>query len=60
MIRNDVKEYNQSVVAKILQYKWIRSEELGHDIGEDKACREWIQKYAKDHRVWWNDNHLFN
>lgn len=39
-------------------YKWIRSEEAHHDLG-NKACIEWIEKYAKDYRKKWNKDHKF-
>ena len=30
---------------EILEYKWLESEKLAHDIGMDRAIREWLQKH---------------
>ncbi len=38
----DVQEQN----AEIMKYKWIESEKEGHDIGTEKAAKEWVEKYG--------------
>jgi len=40
-------------VQEIERYKWIRSEEAGHDIGEYQAASQWIRQYAKAFANWW-------
>ena len=37
---------------EIEKYKWIRSEEVGRDLGLF-ACLDWIQKYAVSFRENW-------
>lgn len=34
---------------EILDYKWLKSHELGKDIGMDRAIREWLQEH---HALW--------
>jgi predicted transcriptional regulator len=46
-IKQDLKEQFE----EMLKYKWIESEKAGYDLGE-KACLEWITKYAKQWREW--------
>jgi hypothetical protein len=31
---------------EVERYKWIESEKAGRDIGLERACREWLSKYA--------------
>ena len=38
----DVAQQND----EIMKYKWIESEREGHDIGEETAAMEWIEKYG--------------
>ena len=33
------------LIAEINRYKWIESEKLGHDIGMERALREWMSKH---------------
>jgi hypothetical protein len=40
-------------IEEIMKYKWIESEKFGYDIGEERACNEWIRKYAKIFREEW-------
>lgn len=35
---------------EVLRYKWIRSEEVGHDIGFEKALIDWTLKHREDWR----------
>ena len=41
---------------EIARYRWIRSEEEHHDLGR-QAAMEWVQKYAKQWRKWYEDHH---
>ena len=34
------------VRKEIERYKWIESEKHGADIGEERACREWLSLHA--------------
>jgi len=38
----DVAQQND----EIMKYKWIESEREGHDIGEEAAAMEWVEKYG--------------
>lgn len=44
-------------INEILKYKWIESEKAGYDIGSNRACLEWRDKYAKSYREWWDEQH---
>ncbi len=46
-----IKEELKEQFEEMLKYKWIESEKAGCDLGE-KACLEWISKYAKQWREW--------
>lgn len=37
---------DKAVRDEIDRYKWIESEKVGHDIGFDRASREWLEKHA--------------
>jgi hypothetical protein len=37
---------DREVLGEIERYKWIESEKAGHDIGFEKASREWLDRYA--------------
>lgn len=41
---------------EIARYRWIRSEEEHRDMGR-QAAMEWVQKYAKEWRQWYEDHH---
>ena len=41
-------------VEEILKHKWIESEKAGHDVGEKWAAADWVRKYAKQFREYWN------
>jgi hypothetical protein len=41
-------EILRSQQEEINKYKWIESEKKGHDIGWDRASREWMQKHFPD------------
>lgn len=45
---------------EILKYKWIESEKVGHDIGNNKACNEWIIKFARIFRIEWEGRYMLN
>jgi hypothetical protein len=38
-------EMARSQLEEIKKYKWIESEKAGHDIGWERARREWIQRH---------------
>jgi hypothetical protein len=42
-------EYLKAQILEIEKYKWIRSEEVGYELG-DNVIREWICLYAKKFR----------
>ena len=35
---------DKAVRDEVDRYKWIESEKAGHDIGFDRASREWLEK----------------
>ena len=60
MDKEEFKDFLEVQVSEINKYKWIRSEEEGHDIGRNCACKEWVVKgYAKNFRIIWERNHPF-
>ncbi len=48
--------YKQFITEReeILRYKWIKSEEAGHDIGFEKALVDWTM----NHRANWREKAL--
>lgn len=42
-------EFMQLQISEINKYKWIRSEQVGYDMGRE-AVLEWIMLYAADFR----------
>lgn len=36
----------QQQKMEIMQYKWIESEKLGRDIGQETAALQWVQRYG--------------
>jgi membrane-bound lytic murein transglycosylase MltF len=44
----------QAEIAEIQKYRWLESEKLSYDIGEEIAAVEWIRQYAKSFREYWN------
>ena len=44
----------QTQLQEILRHKWIESEKAGHDLGK-AAVEDWIKKYARLWRKWWED-----
>jgi len=51
-------EFMHDEQEEIKKYKWIESENAGKDVG-NKACIEWIERYAKDFRKKWYKDHKF-
>ena len=37
---------DKEVLKEIDRFKWIESEKAGHDIGFEKASRQWLDRYA--------------
>jgi len=58
-ICDNIKEFQyflQLQVEEMKKYKWIESEKVGHDLGNN-AISDWIQKYAKDFREQYLHSH---
>ena len=34
------------VVEEIKRHLWIESERAGHDIGYERACEDWVQRFS--------------
>ena len=49
----DIQEETKAVCYEILSYKWLESEKMGQDIGEDRAAQEWIRNY---YECWFQSN----
>jgi hypothetical protein len=48
-------EIVRSQREEIKKYKWIESEKIGHDIGWERATREWMQKHFPQWKQYtWN------
>lgn len=39
---------------EILDFKWLESEKVGHDIGLDKAKIQWESRYFNKWKTWLN------
>ena len=52
-----LKMYLETQILEIMKYKWIRSEELGYDIGAERAAQEWVDKYAASFSSFWKSTH---
>lgn len=37
-------------VQEIEKHKWIESEKVGHDVGEDWAAVDWVSRFAEEYR----------
>ena len=58
MDQDEFREFLEVQIEEINKYKWIRSEEEGHDIGKNCACNEWVVRgYAKNFRIYWEQTH---
>lgn len=53
-----LKAYLEKQIEEIMRYKWIRSEQLGHDIGAERAAREWIDMFAENFARHWRDTNI--
>ncbi len=47
----DIKALVGEVVEEIMKYKWIESEKIGKDIGENEAAMRWITEH---YDLWFN------
>lgn len=56
MNQNEFKQFLQVQSEEMLKHKWIMSEKANHDLGQE-AITDWIRKYAKDFRKFWQINH---
>jgi len=36
------------VQEEISKHLWIESEKAGYDVGYERACRDWIEKFSAD------------
>lgn len=45
--------YAEAQCEEMQKHRWIESEKAGHDLGES-AYLDWVRKYAKSFREWWN------
>lgn len=39
---------DRAVLKEIERHKWLESEKAGHDIGFEKASRDWINRYSRE------------
>jgi hypothetical protein len=51
--RDPLAEIMQSQREEIERYKWIESAKAGHDIGRERAVREWMQNHFQE----WKRHH---
>lgn len=40
----------QAELDEVLHYKWIESEKAGHDIGFERALKEWTERHRENWR----------
>lgn len=45
--------YAEAQCEEMQKHRWIESEKAGRDLGES-AYLDWVRKYAKVFREWWN------
>jgi len=45
----------QAQKEEMEKYRWLESEKAGHDVGKTVYI-DWIRKYAKSWREWWNQD----
>jgi hypothetical protein len=48
----DISIFNPEVIEEIKKHKWIESEKQHHDIGNNKAALDWIEKYYDSWLKW--------
>ena len=46
----EFKQYLTDEVNEMQRYKWIESEKVGYDLGQN-AIFDWISKYASQYRI---------
>jgi len=44
------------IIYEIEKYKWLESERLGYDIGENIAAKQWISRYY----AFWLERYLIS
>lgn len=49
----DLRDYAEAQCKEMQKHRWIESEKAGRDLGES-AYLDWVRKYAKNFRAWWN------
>ena len=49
----DFKDYAEMQCDEMKKHRWIESEKAGRDLGEAMYC-DWVKKYAKLFREYWN------
>jgi len=54
--RETFLKFLQDEKDEMERHKWIKSEKIGYDVGQD-AIIEWINKHAASYRTWWIENH---
>ena len=54
--KEEFKEFLKDQKHEMEIHKWIESEKVGHDLGNE-AIKDWIDKYADEFRQNWNREH---
>jgi hypothetical protein len=54
---NRIKTVFQTQIMEIMWYRQKESQKRGYDVGEGRAGREWIEKYAEIFREEWKGHH---
>ncbi len=57
MNKKEFKSFLDAQILEIKKYRWIESEKAKRDLGR-KAEIDWIMKYAKDYREFWERNRV--
>ena len=52
MTKEQFHKFMQDQTNEINIYKWVQSERVGHDLGNE-CCIEWVMKFAKKFREDW-------
>jgi len=53
----ELRTYVKVQYEEIDKYRWTESERRGQDIGRRVAQDEWISKYARKFREYWEEDH---
>lgn len=54
MEKNEYDKFIKDQLEEMKKHKWIESEKVGYDLGQD-AIMDWVEKYAAAFRFEWHE-----